>query len=191
MYLCVSCVQFEALQLYRRQTVLRDQKKVDPSTGKIYAKKGMAQCCRQIEAERGLEPMSISKSTLNRWQRLGVMAGDDVRNGRAPVLPIHVEENLIKLVLACDARGDAKASPAVVRRAVGLYIQGTAFEKEFRERYPGRWKEDKGVIVPGKVWMKNWYKRIKQMPEYKKIIKCRGRGVDIDKLRCVSYMLRL
>ena len=38
-------------------------------------------------------------------------------------------------------------------------------------------------IMSGKTWMKNWYARIKQMPAYKKIIKCRGRGVDIDKLR--------
>ena len=27
------------------------------------------------------------------------------------------------------------------------------------------------------------YNRMKQMPEYNKIVECRGRGVDIDKLR--------
>ena len=85
------------------------------------------------------------------------MNADDVRRGRGPVLPIDVEKNLMQLVLACDARGDAKAGPPVVRRAVGLYIKGTAYEKEFRERYPGRWKVDKGIVVPGEKWMKNWY----------------------------------
>ena len=97
--------------------------------------------------------------------------------------PLPIEENLIKLVLACDARGDQKAGPPVVRLAVGLYIQGTAYEKVFKERYPGRWKEDRGVIVPGKTWMTNWFKRMKQLPAYEKIVKCRGRGVDVDKLR--------
>lgn len=91
-----------------------------------------------------------------RWHRNGVTDADTVRWGRAPVLPIAMEENLMKLVLACDARGDAKAGPAVVRRAVGLYIKGTAYEKEFRERYPGRWKVDNNIVVPGEKWMQNW-----------------------------------
>ena len=69
--------------------------------------------------------------TPGRWHRNGVINPDTVRPGRAPVLPLAVEENLMKLVLACDARGDAKAGPPVVRRAVGLYLQGTAYEKVF------------------------------------------------------------
>ena len=112
------------------------------------------------------------------------MSADSVRNGRSPVLPFELEENLIKLVLACDARGDVKAGPMLVRRAVGLYIRGTVYEKEFKERYyPGRWREESGMIIPGKKWMWNWENRIKDIPKYKRIVKCRGRGLDVDKLR--------
>ena len=185
-------MQFQALELYRRMATLRRKRKLDPETGKVYGKIGMAQCCRQVEKENNLRPSSISKSTINRWHRQDVSDVSSalaIRPGIAPVLPMEFEENLIKLVLACDARGDQKAGPPVVRRAVGLYMQGTAFEKDFKERYPGRWKEDKGIIVPGQTWMDNWYKRMKQLPAYKKIVKCRGRGVDVDKLRNVLYLI--
>jgi len=112
-----------------------------------------------------------------------LVSADTVRLGRSPVLPLELEENLIKLVLACDARGDAKAGPMLVRRAVGLYIKGTAYEKEFKERYPGRWREESGMILPGKKWLRNWGNRIKDMPKYKRIVKCRGRSLDVDKLQ--------
>ena len=150
-FACV-CQQFAALQLYRQVEALRRQRKKDPATGEVYGKKGMAQCCRKIETDNNLQPGSISKSTLNRWHRSGVAdieTAVNIKRGIAPVLPLAIEENLIKLVLACDARGDEKAGPPVVRRAVGLYIQGTVFEKDFRHRYPGRWKEDRGIIMPG------------------------------------------
>lgn len=176
-------VQMEALQLYRKHQKLRDRGKLDPETGRVYGKMGMSQFCRQVEDIHNLRPGSISKTTLNRWQRSGVVSADTVRLGRSPVLPLELEENLIKLVLACDARGDAKAGPMLVRRAVGLYIKGTAYEKEFKERYPGRWREESGMIIPGKKWLRNWENRIKDMPKYKRIVKCRGRGLDVDKLR--------
>ena len=183
LHTCLHGMQMEALQLYRRHQKLRDRGKRDPSTGQVYGKIGMAQFCRQVEDTYNLRPGSISKTTLNRWHRSGVVSADTIRNGRSPVLPIDVEENLIKLVLACDARGDAKAGPMLVRRAVGLYIQGTAYEKEFKERYPGRWREESGMIIPGKKWLRNWEKRIKALPAYERIVKCRGRGLDVDKLR--------
>ena len=119
----------------RHQEKLRAKGKVDPSTGRVHRKMGMATCCRQIEKDNSLEPGSISKSSMGRWLKAPVLP---LRPGRLPVLPMDLEENLIKLVLACDARGDEKASPMLVRLAVGLYIKGSAYEKEFRERYPGR-----------------------------------------------------
>ena len=166
--------------MYRHQEKLRAKGKVDPSTGRVHRKMGMATCCRQIEKDNSLEPGSISKSSMGRWLKAPVLP---LRPGRLPVLPMDLEENLIKLVLACDARGDEKASPMLVRLAVGLYIKGSAYEKEFRERYPGRWMEERGVILPGKKWLKNWEKRIMAMPKYKHVVKCRGQGLDVDKLR--------
>ena len=173
----------ETLQLYRRHGTLIARGKVDPHTGRVHAKKGMEQFCRETETKYNLKPMSISKTTLNRWQRKGIVDADSVRWGRVPVLPADLEENLIKLVLACDARGDEKASPWLVRRAVGLYIKGTAYEKEFKERYAGRWSEENGIILPGKKWLANWEARMKEKPEYSRVVKCRGRGVDVDKIR--------
>ena len=175
----------EALQLYRGREQLRNRGKLDPRTGQVYGKLGMAQCCRQIEEENNLLPGSISKTTLSRWQRNGVVDANSIRKGRTPVLPLVLEENLIKLVLACDSRGDEKAGPDLVCKAVGLYISGTSYEKDFKECYPGRWREDKGIIVPGKKWLHNWEKRMKALPAYKRIVKCRGRGMDVNKIRYV------
>lgn len=166
--------------MYRHQQKLRDSGKLDPCTGRIYRKMGMAQCCRQIEESNNLLPGSISKTSMLRWQKAPVLP---LRPGRLPVLPLDLEENMIKLVLACDARGDEKASPMLVRLAVGLYIKGSAYEKEFRERYPGRWREERGVVLPGKKWLRNWENRMKTLPQYERVVKCRGRGLDVDKMR--------
>ena len=69
--------------------------------------------------------------------------------GQAPVLPKWVEVNLLKLVLACDERGDINAGDYKVRCAVGQYIKGTKYERQFRSKFPGSWNEAEQVIVPG------------------------------------------
>ena len=105
-------MQMEVLQLYRHREKLWKKGKVDPSTGRACGKMGMAKCCRQIEKDNSLQPGSISKSSMNRWKNAPVLP---LRPGRLPVLPMDLEENLIKLVLACDARGDEKASPMLMQ----------------------------------------------------------------------------
>ena len=100
MYVCIGdvfnagcfVVQMEALQLYRRYQKLRDRGKIDPNTGRVYAKLGMAQFCRQVEDTYNLRPGSIAHATLNRWQRKGIVSADTVRVGRSPVLPVELED---------------------------------------------------------------------------------------------------
>ena len=119
--------------------------------------------------------------------RNGVASASQVRKrGCPPILPWSIEENIIKLAKACDARADRSAGPLLARTAVGEYIRGTAYEKEFRERYPGSWIEEPGapgIILPGKTWLKNFEKRVKEHPKYSSTVKCRGRLTDISKLR--------
>ena len=57
---------------------------------------------------------------------------------------------MLKLVLACDERGDKNAGDHRVRCAVGQYIKGTSYEAEFRSKFPGSWIEKDKVVVPGK-----------------------------------------
>ena len=116
--------------------------------------------------------------------RGGVKLATQVRKrGRPPQFPAELEENLIKLAKACDARSDRSAGPRLVLSAVGEYIRGSVYEKSYRESYSGRWQEEEGVILPGKTWLKNFERRIKQNPRHKRTKKCRGRDTDISKLR--------
>ena len=71
-----------------------------------------------------------------------------MRGGKA-VLPKWVEVNLMKLVLACSDRGDRNAGDLKVRSAVGHYIKGTGFERDFKERYPGAWNQSEQIVIPG------------------------------------------
>ena len=74
--------------------------------------------------------------TPGRWHRNGAINPDTVRPGRAPVLPLAVEENLMKLVLACDARGDAKAWTACLEQSPALRQRLLSIEeRELRKMF--------------------------------------------------------
>lgn len=103
--------------------------------------------------------------------------------GQAAVLPKCVEVNLLKLVLACDERGDRNAGEHKVRRAVGQYIKGTSYEAEFRSKYPASWNESEQVVVPGQVWYDGFFKRMQALPEYADIVETKsGRATETRKL---------
>ena len=69
-----------------------------------------------------------------------------------------------------------------VRTAVGKYITGTIYEKEFRKRYPGSWNRTEKCIVPGRDWFNNWFKRMKKKNPKLKIAGS-GKPTDTTKLR--------
>ena len=82
--------------------------------------------------EYNLVSGSLKYSTLQRHFRNGVQDVGRIKNGRPAFLPRDVEINLMKLVLACDERGDRSAGAWCVRHAMGLYIKGTIYEKKIR-----------------------------------------------------------
>ena len=185
----LALTQVEVLQAYRSAQALRLKKVIDPVTGKTYGKKGMPACCREIEEKYNLRHCSISKTTMTRWLKKGVDHVKCVRgSGRPPMLPPDIEENITRLMLACDDRGDEAQGPLLARRALGVYLSGTTYEKSFREAYPGAWNEERGVLVPGKKWMNNWYKRMQQNPEYEDLYLARGRAIDDRKIRLVDVI---
>ena len=72
--------------------------------------------------------------------------------GQKSIFPPHVEKNILKLVLACEDRGDQSAGDLRARCAVGCYIKGTSYEQEYRDKFPTSWDSKKQIVVPG--WVK-------------------------------------
>lgn len=126
--------------------------------------------------------------------------------GSDTILPPWVEKNVLKLVLACDERGDENATHFRVRRAVGVYIKDTCYEREFKKRYPGSWDEKQQIVIPGYVcarirmrvrvctyyshahtglkWYDAFFKRMKKHPEYTDIVETySAKSMDSIKLK--------
>ena len=143
----------------------------------------MKTICAQVEQENNLIPNSLKASTLQRIHRSGRKDVGEVKRGRPSFLPQDVEINLIKLALACSERGDISAGEHRVRHAVGVYIQDTIYEKEFKKNNAGGCDPDTGIYVPSKKWYTSWFNRVKKLPEYTDITECEGRATDIKKLR--------
>lgn len=128
-------------------------------------------------------PGSLKPTTLQRLHREGRKDVADVVRGRPSFMPQDVEINLMKLVLACDERGDISAGPLRVRHAVGVYIKDTIYEKEFKKNNLGLYNSETGVYVPSVKWYKSWLARMQKLPQYKDIVECDGRATDITKLK--------
>ena len=92
----------------------------------------MESISREVEREYNLVSGSLKYSTLQRYHRKGEKDAGTISNGRPSFLPRDVEINLMKLVLACDERGDRSAGDRCVRHAMGLYIKDTMYENKFR-----------------------------------------------------------
>lgn len=138
------------MNIYKRHAKLRDSGKLDPDTGKRYACVGMVAVCRKYEVDNGLPPLSIKDRTLRGYVKSGYNSVADVPGrGQNSILPPWVEKNIIKLILACDEKGDENVCHLRARRAVGVYIKGTVYETEFRSKFPGSWSERDQIVVPG------------------------------------------
>lgn len=142
----------------------------------------MRACCVRIEQRHNLPVGTLIKKERSLLRRL--KEGPAISPpGAQPVLPPEMEENLMLLVLAMDHRGDISAGDYAVRHSVGHYIKGTAYETEYRRRYPGAFCEVTQTIVPGVKWYKSWLKRMCSIEAFKDVVEANGVAIDCKKLR--------